>query len=202
MLRFVASRLPSAVAVLFLASVLIFGLLRLVPGDPATTLAGPDASPEVVETIRVSLGLDRPVWEQYVLWLGNVLTGDLGRSYLIGGEIGTLVAAGLVNTLWLAGGALVLAVGLSLVVGVAAVLSRARWVDTVVTGFTTLALAVPTFVSGVVLVLLFAVAFPVLPSGGTPPGGFLARPDLTWQYLLLPAVCLALRRRRRGRSWT
>lgn len=192
MLRFVISRLPSAVAVLFLASVLIFGLLRLVPGDPATTLAGPDASPEVVETIRVSLGLDRPVWEQYVLWLGNVLTGDLGRSYLIGGEIGTLVAAGLVNTLWLAGAALVLAVGLSLVVGVAAVLSRARWVDTVVTGFTTLALAVPTFVTGVVLVLLFAVAFPVLPSGGAPPGGFLARPDLTWQYLLLPAVCLAL----------
>lgn len=192
MSRFLLSRLPSAVVVLSAASVLIFALLRLVPGDPASTLAGPDASPAAVDAIRASLGLDRPLPEQYVRWLGGVLTGDLGRSYLIGGEISTLVAESLVNTLWLAGSALLLAAVLALLVGVAAVLSRARWVDTVVTGFTTLALAVPTFVSGVVLALVFAVALPVLPSGGTPPDGFLARPDFTAQYLLLPATCLAL----------
>ncbi|ALE72868.1 peptide ABC transporter permease [Pseudonocardia sp. EC080610-09] len=192
MLRYVASRLPSAAAVLLVASVLIFGLLRLVPGDPATTLAGPDASPEAVEAIRTSLGLDLPVWEQYVAWLGSLLTGDPGRSYLIGGEIGELVTAGLTNTLVLAAAALVLAVAIALVVGIGAVLSRSRWVDTVVTGVTTAALALPPFVTGVLLVLAFAVTLPVLPSGGVPPDGFAARPDITAQYLVLPALCLAL----------
>jgi peptide/nickel transport system permease protein len=192
MLRYVLSRLPSALVVLFAASVLIFAVLRLVPGDPATTLAGPDASPEAIAAIRTSLGLDLPVWQQYLSWLGSVLRFDLGRSYLIGGDIDQLVIRGLTNTVVLASAALVLAVAASTLVAVVAVLSRRRWVDAVITGANTLALALPTFVTGVLLVLVFAIAFPVLPSGGVPPAGFIARPDISVQYLLLPAVCLAL----------
>lgn len=192
MLRYVAGRLPSALVVLVAASVLIFALLRLVPGDPATTLAGPDATPDVLAAIRTSLGLDRPVWEQYFSWLGALVTGDLGRSYLIGGRIGDLVVAGLVNTLVLAGAAVLLAVVFALVVGVGAVLTRNRWLEAVTVGATTVALAVPTFVTGVLLLLVFAVVLPVLPAGGVPPAGFLARPDISVQYLLLPAICLAL----------
>lgn len=192
MARYVLTRLPSAVIVLFTASVLIFLLLRLVPGDPATTLAGPDATPETIAALRASLGLDQPLWTQYLSWLGGVVRFDLGRSYAVGGDIATLVTQGLVNTAVLATAALVLAVSAALVVGAATVLYPRRWVDVLVTGVNTLALALPTFVTGVLLVLAFAVALPVLPSGGVPPAGFTARPDITVQYLLLPAVCLAL----------
>ena len=192
MVRYVLTRLPSALVVLFAASVLIFSVLRLVPGDPATTLAGPDASPEAIAAIRASLGLDLPVWQQYLVWLGGVLRFDLGRSYLIGGDIDQLVLGGLTNTVVLAAAGLVLAVAGSTLAAVIAVLSRRRWVDAVVTGANTLAMALPTFVTGVLLVLVFAVVFPVLPSGGVPPAGFTARPDITVQYLVLPAVCLAL----------
>ena len=92
--RYLLRRLPSAALVLFLASVLIFSVLRLVPGDPATTLAGPDASPAAIEAIRHQLGLDQPLLHQYLNWLHQVFTFDLGRSYLIGGQISELVRAG------------------------------------------------------------------------------------------------------------
>lgn len=192
MLRYLVSRVPSAVVVLVAASVVIFSLLRLVPGDPATTLAGPDSSPQDLAAIRSSLGLDEPLWQQYLHWLGGLLRGDLGRSYLIGGRISDLLVAGGLNTLVLAGAALVFALVFAAVAGVGAVLFRSRWVDAVITAANTVSLAVPTFVTGVLLLLVFAVAWPVLPAGGVPPDGFLARPDFTVQYLALPAICLGL----------
>lgn len=192
MVRYLLRRLPSAVAVLFAASVLIFGILRLVPGDPASTLAGPDATPEAIATIRHELGLDQPVLTQYVTWLGHVLTNDWGRSYLIGGQITDLVTAGLANTLWLTGAALVLAVSSSVLISLLWVGVPSRALDAVLTGFNTVALALPTFVTGVILVLVFGLVLPILPTGGVPPNGFLAEPDIAAQYLILPAVCLAL----------
>ncbi|MGW4533440.1 ABC transporter permease [Nocardia sp. NPDC004340] len=192
MTAYLLRRVPSALAVLFGASVLIFLLLRLVPGDPATILAGADATPETVAAIRHQLGLDRSIPAQYLSWLRGVVTGDLGRSYLIGGQISDLIGRGLSNTLILAGAALLLAVVVSLAVSVASVLWDRRWIHAIVAAANTVTVAVPVFVTGVLLVLVFAVTIPVLPSGGLPPDGFLARPDIAVQYLLLPAVCLAL----------
>lgn len=192
MLRYLLSRVPSALLVLFLASVVVFSVLRLIPGDPATTLAGADASPEAVAAIRADLGLDQPWPTQYVTWLGHLLTGDLGRSYIVGVDISSLIADGLGNTLVLTLAALLLAVLLALVVSVGGVLADKRWLDGVLNGFNTLAVALPTFVTGTLLVLLLAVVFRVLPAGGTPPLGFTTRPDLAAQYLLMPALCLAL----------
>ncbi|MEU1205916.1 ABC transporter permease [Nocardia sp. NPDC005825] len=192
MTAYLLRRVPSALAVLFGASVLIFLLLRLVPGDPATILAGADATPETVAAIRHQLGLDRSIPAQYLSWLRGVVTGDLGRSYLIGGQISDLIGRGLSNTLILAGAALVLAVVVSLAVSVASVLWDRRWLNAIVAAANTVTVAIPVFVTGVLLVLVFAVTIPVLPSGGLPPDGFLARPDIAVQYLLLPAVCLAL----------
>ncbi|MGW4244186.1 ABC transporter permease, partial [Nocardia sp. NPDC004722] len=105
MTAYLLRRVPSAIAVLFGASVLIFLLLRLVPGDPATTLAGPDATPETIAAIRHQLGLDRSIPAQYLSWLHGVFTGDLGRSYIIGGQIADLIGRGLSNTLILAAAA-------------------------------------------------------------------------------------------------
>ncbi|WP_433591517.1 ABC transporter permease [Nocardia sp. CA-145437] len=192
MTAYLLRRVPSALAVLFGASVLIFLLLRLVPGDPATILAGADATPETVAAIRHQLGLDRSIPAQYLSWLRGVVTGDLGRSYLIGGQISDLIGRGLSNTLILAGAALLLAVVVSLAVSVASVLWDRRWLNVIVAAANTITVAIPVFVTGVLLVLVFAVAVPVLPSGGLPPDGFLTRPDIAVQYLLLPAVCLAL----------
>ncbi|OYN98204.1 ABC transporter permease [Enemella evansiae] len=192
MTRYLLRRLPSALLVLVLASMLIFGILRLVPGDPATTLAGPDATPEAVAAIRHSLGLDLSVPEQYLVWVGNLLRFDLGRSYLIGGSISELVLSGLANTLVLSGAAILLAVLLSLATALLWVGSRSRFLEALLTASNTLAVALPTFVTGVLLVLVFGVWLPILPSGGVPPNGFLAEPDIAAQYLLLPAVCLAL----------
>ncbi|GAA4486814.1 ABC transporter permease [Rhodococcus olei] len=192
MTRYLMSRVPSAVAVLVLASLLIFFVLRLVPGDPATTMAGPDATPETIAAVRHSLGLDRSVPAQYLSWIGDVLTFDLGRSYVLGGRISDLVGTALVNTVVLAVAALLLAVVVSVTLSVAAVVWPRRWLTGPVAGFNTLAVALPPFVTGVLLVLAFAVLLPVLPSGGVPPDGFWARPDITVQYLALPAICLAL----------
>ncbi|MEV0245441.1 ABC transporter permease [Nocardia sp. NPDC050712] len=192
MTAYLLRRVPSAVAVLFGASVLIFLLLRAVPGDPASTLAGPDATPESIAAIRHQLGLDRSVPAQYVSWLHGLLTGDLGRSYIIGGQIGDLIARGLTNTLVLAGSALLLAVLVSLAVSISAVLWERRWLNAIVAAANTVAVAIPTFVTGVLLVLVFAIAIPILPAGGIPPDGFAAQPDITVQYLLLPSICLAL----------
>jgi len=191
-LRYVLGRLPSALLVLVLASILIFAMIRLVPGDPVATLAGPDASPAAIAKIRADLGLDQPVPVQYLHWVRDVLTFDLGRSYRIGGQVSTLLGDAAVNTLMLTATALLMAVVLSLVLSLTTVIVNRPWLDAFMAGVNTLAVAVPTFVTGLVLVLVFAVLLPVLPAGGTPPDGFIARPDLAVQYLLLPAACLAL----------
>jgi peptide/nickel transport system permease protein len=185
-------RLPSALVVLAIASFGIFAMVRMVPGDPVSTLAGPDASPEARAAIRADLGLDQPLVTQYVAWLGQLARFDFGTSYRIGGPVKGLVADGAVNTIVLTVTALLLAMAVALVCSLLAVVLDNRWVNATLSFGNTLAIALPTFVTGLVLILLFAVVFPVLPAGGTPPDGFLARPDLSVQYLLLPAVCLAL----------
>ncbi|WP_435971838.1 ABC transporter permease [Streptomyces sp. Qhu_M48] len=183
-------RLPSALLVLLVASFLVFALLRLVPGDPAAVLAGPDASPETEAAIRARLGLDAPLLTQYVQWLGDLVTGDLGPSYAIGGQTADLIGDGLGATVELTLGALFLVVVLGAAFGILGATSRNRWILGTVRILTTGALAVPPFVTGVLLVLLFSVLLGVLPPGGRVP--LLTAPDLGVQYLLLPALCLAL----------
>ncbi|QFQ95226.1 ABC transporter permease [Streptomyces phaeolivaceus] len=183
-------KIPSALLVLLVASVLIFSMLRLVPGDAAVTLAGPDASPESVEAIRRQLGLDQPLPAQYLTWISDLGRGDLGPSYTVGGQVADLISDGLGATVELTLGALFFTVVLGLLVGVSGAASTRRPVQAAVRAFTTGALVVPPFVTGVVLVLVFAVGLGILPSGGRV--GLLEAPDLALQYLLLPAFCLAL----------
>ncbi|MFB7513378.1 ABC transporter permease [Streptomyces sp. NPDC056144] len=187
---YLVRRLPSALLVLLLASFLVFAVLRLVPGDPAAVLAGPDASAETEAAIRARLALDDPLPAQYARWIGGLLTGDLGPSYAIGGQTADLIADGLGATVELTLGALLFVVVLGAFLGIAGATSGSRWLRGAVRVLTTGALAVPPFVTGVLLVLLFAVLLGVLPSGGRVP--LLTAPDLGVQYLLLPALCLAL----------
>ncbi|MFI8313963.1 ABC transporter permease [Streptomyces microflavus] len=183
-------RLPSALLVLLGASFLIFTILRLVPGDPATSLAGPDADAATVAAIRERLGLDAPLLTQYTHWIGSLVTGDLGPSYAIGGQVSDLIGDGLGATAELTVAALLFVIALGTAFGILGATSRSGWVRSAIRVTTTVALAVPPFVSGVLLVLLFAVVLGVLPPGGRV--SFLGAPDLAAQYLLLPALCLAL----------
>ncbi|CAM3139410.1 ABC transporter permease [Tsukamurella hominis] len=185
-------RVGIAVLTLLLASIVIFSVLHAVPGDPAVALAGADASPATLEALRHELGLDRPLVVQYLQWLGGALTGDLGRSYVIGGRIDALLADGLRNTAALGLTALAIAVVAAAALSFVAVASRTTWVRSAIAGFEVIGIAVPPFVTGVLLVEFFAVVWPVLPAGGTPPRGYTDDVGITLQYLLLPAVCLAI----------
>ncbi|MYW02708.1 ABC transporter permease [Streptomyces sp. SID3343] len=190
MLSYSLRRVPSALLVLLVASMLVFAVLRLAPGDPAVVLAGPDPTPQAVEAVRAQLGLDDSLASQYFHWLGGLLTGDLGDSYILGAPIATLIGSGLGATLELTLAALVLAILIGGTLGLALGAGRRRTVRTGAGAVTGLAFAVPPYVSGVLLVLLFSLAWPILPAAGRV--AFLDDPEIAAQYLLMPALCLAL----------
>ncbi|MGN5235902.1 ABC transporter permease [Rhodococcus sp. SJ-3] len=192
MLNYALRRIPSALVVLAVGSVLIFALLRLVPGDPAMVLAGPDAPPEAIDALRAELGLTGSPIAQYFSWLSGIVTLDPGRSLVLGGEIGSLLLDALGNTLVLALSALVLAVAVALILSTVSVIVDRKWLGSIVTTFGTVAVAIPNFVTGAALVVLFGVVWAVLPAGGIPRRGFLDDIGISAQYLILPAVCLAL----------
>lgn len=190
MTGYLLRRLPSALGVLLLASSAIFFILRAVPGDPVATLAGSDPSPETVAAIRADLGLDRPLLTQYGGWLGDVLRGDLGHSYVIGGEVSDLLAHRLGKTVELTIGALVFTLLLGLLFGVLGVTVKNRFGQGLLSAVNSVSLIVPGYVSGFLLVFLFAITWPILP-----PGGYVSvlfDPQIGFQYLLMPALVLAL----------
>lgn len=189
MLRYLLGRLPSAAATLALASVLVFALVRVVPGDAASVLAGEDADPATVAAVRAGLGLDRPAVVQYWAWLGDVLRGDLGTSFLTGRPVVDAVVGSAGATLELAVAAALLAVLLGLPTGLLAATTRRRPLRAALTAVLTLGVAVPAYVTGTVLVLVLAVGLRLLPVGGR---ASLADPSVELQYLVLPAVTLAL----------
>lgn len=191
MLSYVARRLPSAVFVLFGASLLIFFGSRLIPGSPADVLAGPDASPATVAVISAHLGLNQPLAVQYLRWLHGLLTGDLGHSYIFGTSIGSLITHGGVNTVELAVAAILIAAVLGLAIGIYGALNDSWMARSVVTAYTVVGFGIPTYVIGVVLVLVFSVTMNLLPSGGNPTHLF-GDPVAALQYLIMPAFCLAL----------
>lgn len=192
MTRYLLTRAVAALPVLVLASIGIFSLVRVMPGDPAATLAGPDATDEMRSAIRTELGLDQPFLGQYVTWMRDVFSFDFGESFRLGGDVGELVREGAVNTVLLTGTSLLLAAAGAALTAVVAVWLDRAWLDNLLATLNTLALAVPSFAVGTLLVLAFAVRLPVLPAGGLPPAGLWSQPDITLQYLLLPALALAL----------
>lgn len=192
MAKYVAGRIGSALLVLLVASVGIFALIRLVPGDPVATLAGADSTPASRAAIRAELGLDRPFVSQYLHWIGDVLRLDFGKSYILGGDVNELVGASALNTVVLTMFALVLACVVAVSVSATAVVVDKPWLNALLSTGNTLAVAVPTFATSLVLVLVFAVQGRLLPAGGTPPDGLFSHLDIAVQYLLLPGIALAL----------
>jgi peptide/nickel transport system permease protein len=178
-LRFTLRRLLLAVVVGVAVSAIAFMLLR-VSGDLATALAGEDASPADVDRIREQFGLNRPLIVQYGDWLVRALGGDLGRSLFYPESVANLIFSRLPNTLTLAGMGLVLALLISIPLGVLAALKRNTWVDRTALGLAVLGQAMPNFWFGLIMIFLFGLTLGWLPVSGS---------DTLWHFVM-PAITL------------
>jgi len=159
-------RLVEALPTLFLVSVVVFFLTRILPGDPVRLLLGEEPDPKVAEEVRRSLGLDRPLLVQYASWLWNLFQGDLGRSIKDGTPVARLILEKLPTTLELATLAMLVALAIGLPSGVVAAVRRGTWLDGLVTSTSLMGVSVPNFFLGIMLIYLFSLRLGwVLPSG-------------------------------------
>jgi peptide/nickel transport system permease protein len=181
MLRFFALRLGRALLTIALVVTFAFIVLRL-SGDPALMIMSPDAPPEAIAAFRTAWGLDQPIWLQYLKYFGAILHGELGQSMRDGRPAIQLVAERIPATLILTLPALALKVGLGIPAGIYAALHRNSLTDRVVMTFAVAGFTVPSFVLGLVLVLVFAVQLGWLPSGG----------QESWRSVILPVIALGL----------
>ncbi|GII33569.1 ABC transporter permease [Planotetraspora mira] len=187
---FILRRCGAAVIVLLLGSVLIFLGVRALPGDPALVMAGEDASPALVAAIREEYGLDRPLPVQYVEYLRQTLSGNLGRSTQDQLPVATILAERLPVTLELTALAMLVAVTVGVLAGIVAAVRRGRAADYVATGFGLAGLSIPHFWLGLLAILLFSVTLRWLPASGYVP--FTEDPVGNLQRMLLPTLVLGM----------
>jgi peptide/nickel transport system permease protein len=209
--QYVGRRLALIPLTLLGVSAIVFLLARIVPGDPAQLAAGDQATPEMVEIFRQEYRLDRPIWEQYLAYLGGLLRGDLGRSMFTGRPVRDDLRAFLPATLELTGVGITLALLIGVPAGVFSALYRNRWPDQLARGLALTGVSFPVFWLALMLQLLLAVSLDLLPIGGRFPAAYKGPPTITGLYtldfalardaegvalalrhLLLPALCLAV----------
>lgn len=188
--RYILTRVLQFLPTLFIASVLVFLVIQASPGDPASIKLGLEATPEQVAIERRRLGLDQPLPVQYFVWLSDALRLDLGQSFQTGRPVTEVMSDAFGYTARLALAATAIGISLGLGMGIIAALSRGSRVDAAISTVTAVLLSVPSFVGGMILILLFAVAFRWLPSSGA--GGAGGGPLDGLRYLILPAVALGL----------
>ena len=190
MIRFALRRLLALVATLAVASILIFLVMEVIPGDPATLMLGIGATEETIAALRAELGLDKPRLERYLAWTIGMLQGDFGVSYTYGVPVQELILERAVVSVPLALFALFLTAVIALPTGVLAAARRNRPTDIVIMGATQLGIAVPNFWFAMLLSLLFAVVLGWFSAGGFPGWDAGTLPAL--KSLVLPAIALAL----------
>ncbi len=191
MIRYIARRLFLLILTLVVTSFIIFALTNLLPGDIARLVLGRDASPTAVEKFNEEFGLDQPALMQYVNWLGGFVSADWGRSYTAGRPpVRPLVLARLVNSLRLAGLTLLIVIPVSLILGVVAALRENTWVDSAISVSSLSVVGLPEFVTGIVLINVFALSLGWFPSTSLVSGG---ESLIEWlRLLLLPALTASL----------
>ena len=190
MLKFLGRRLLATIPVLLIVAVLVFLMLRLTPGDPAAVLAGDQASTEQIAQIRKSLGLDRSIPEQFAIWFGHMIQGDLGESYYYKTEVTTLIAQRLEPTVSLALLTIIIAVAVAVPLGVLAAWRFGSAFDRALMGFSVLGFSIPVFV--LAYLLIWGVS---LKLGWLPVQGYRRIGDGLWpwlRHLILPATTLSV----------
>jgi peptide/nickel transport system permease protein len=183
-------RLLSAIPVLLIVSLITFGLMRLIPGDPAAAIAGIAATPAQIEQLRQDLGLDQPIWMQLLSYYEGLARGDLGRSLLLGTGVFAATMERLPVTIGLSLYALVFTLLIGLASGIIAALRQNSWADQAAMMFAMIGISVPNFFLGLLMIILFAVHLGWLPSGGYVP--FSEDPAGWLRSLAMPAFSLAL----------
>jgi len=192
MKKYAAFRLVSLLPVVLIVSVIVFGLVNVLPGDPVRAMFGPGAevSEEMLAQRRESLNLDRSIPARYGIWITDLARGDLGVSIRTDEPVAVVIRRALPPTLWLAGASLAFALALALPVGIAAASSSRRWVHAVAGLLTLGGISVPVFVIGIGLVLVFSIQLGLLPAVG-----YTSPTEDFWQFLrnlLLPAITQGL----------
>lgn len=182
MIPYLARRAVQAVGVLFGVSVITFLLAFLLPADPARMVAGRSATVATVENIRTQLGLDRPIHQQYVTYLGRLFQGDLGRSYAQRTDVNRIVRSRLAPTLQLALAGIFFELLIGIPAGIIAAIKRGSAVDQTVMALAFIGVSAPQFVVGLLLIYFLAYLVPIFPLGGYG----------TWRHVILPAIAVGL----------
>ena len=191
MWRYALRRLGYAVPILIGVSIVVFALIKMAPGDAADLLIPPETPKEVAAQIRAKLGLDKPMYVQYAVWLGRMVRGDLGISIVTNEPVAASLLNALGNTLMLAVPAAVLGFALGTILGALAAFNHGTILDRVFSATAITGVSLPHYWVGIVLVAIFAVTLNALPAQGMGPGGI----PRTWEqvrHLILPVFTLSL----------
>lgn len=186
MTRYIIRRLLYALFIIWGCATIVFFMLRLVPGDPTSVMLGGEYSPEAAEQLRKNLGLDEPLYVQYVTWFGNVLQGDLGRSIATKEPVTRAISRALPKTLSITALGFTIGVVIAIPMGMLAALKRGSAFDFIASTATFAGISLPTFWFGIVFILIFAVKLGWLPSVG-----YVSPSEGLWpwfQHLLLPGL--------------
>jgi peptide/nickel transport system permease protein len=190
MLDFIARRLIAIVPVLAVVAVFVFLMLRLTPGDPAAVIAGDNATSDQIAMIREKLGLTLPIWEQFAIWMGDILQGNFGESYFFKKTVAELIAQRIEPTLALAVCTLVVALSAAIPLGVIAAYKQGSLLDRFVMGLSVLGFSVPSFVIGYCLIYFFAIEL-----GWLPVQGYIRIGVDFWgflEHMILPSTTLGV----------
>lgn len=190
MLIYALNRALTLIPTLLAASFLVFLFIHLIPGEPAAILLGDTATPEEVAQLTRELGFDKPLWTQYVIWLGNVLQGDLGTSVFFREPVLSVIGYGAETSILLATMTMMWIVIFGVPIGILSASKHGTWIDQTTSGVAMLFASVPTFWLGLYLILIFAVGLGWFPSSGFPSlsddGGV-----ANLRHLILPSLTLA-----------
>lgn len=187
---FIVRRLLVTIVVLLLVSLISFSIMQMVPGDPAVVMAGLAATADQIEEIRRQFGLDQPFHVQLVRWYAGIAVGDMGQSMTLGRSVGQALIERLPATIGLALVAFAMTIVLGLGAGILAAIRQNTWIDQLVMTLAVIGVSVPSFWLGLILIIVFAVSFDLLPAGGYV--AFAQSPRDWLVSLLLPAFSLAL----------
>ena len=190
MLAFIVRRLLATIPVLGMVALFVFLMLRLTPGDPAAVIAGDNATAVQIEAIRDQLGLNQPILTQFVIWLGDLLRGDLGESFFFKKQVSELILLRIEPTLSLAIVTIIITVLIAVPLGVIAAYKHGSGIDRLVMGFSVIGFSVPVFVLGYLLIYLFAIELKWFPVQG-----YKSIADGFWPFihrLILPGFTLSV----------
>ncbi len=190
MLRYVINRVKSSIVVLFAVSIITFFVLMIIPGDPAQLILGTDATPEMIKDLHSAMGLDKPLYQQYAGWLSDLLKLDMGKSYVYGESVRTLIVKALPVTLSIAVFAMIIATAFAFLLGMLSAVKKNSFIDYFSRSIMQLGTAIPSFWMGMVFIVYFGLRLKIFPvsgfvSMGSSLTGFI-------KSIILPSIVLAI----------